>query len=579
MNHRSCTLCFVVAIGAGCPTLAQPQGSGSGSYTTVALAGDPAPVGGALDYFFQAPVINSRGNILIRATHRPTPTSVPIHGMLFGAAGDLSIPIDQLHTFTDEPDAPQFNSARTWSLGDNDTISISGLITLPGTSRWAVMSGRPGAIRIVARETHPAPGVLNRPFVDLSTRAPVNSSGQIVFAGKVNSTPWGVWMTDSGGILQPVAVPYQSAPVMGTTWRWDSLNYGPVLSDTGIAAFIPIARNTQDNRTESAVAVGDHLGLTVLARRGAQAAGFPSGTTYDALRGPSISRDGRVVFPGRARLASEYITGLWASTDAGGVRAVVVGTQALPGTPEGSTVLGVPLASINSSGSIMFTAKLATGGPITASNNDAIWLEREGVLTAIVREEDPIPGLGDTHMWFSDLDRYSQLNESHQFAMRALVYGEAVAEPKDWALLAWDPDLGLQVIALVGGEFQVAPGDVRTISAIDFANSHIRVMDAMGPVGTGGTETGLNDRGQVAFTLRFTDNSHGIFIYTIGGCPADWSGDGVINSGDISAFLTSWLASLQGGTVEADFNGDGETNSGDISAFLTAWLNSVQGGC
>ena len=30
-------------------------------------------------------------------------------------------------------------------------------------------------------------------------------------------------------------------------------------------------------------------------------------------------------------------------------------------------------------------------------------------------------------------------------------------------------------------------------------------------------------------------------------CPADWNRDGSTNSTDISAFLTSWLASVQGG--------------------------------
>jgi|GEM_PF-1330472 len=62
-------------------------------------------------------------------------------------------------------------------------------------------------------------------------------------------------------------------------------------------------------------------------------------------------------------------------------------------------------------------------------------------------------------------------------------------------------------------------------------------------------------------------------------CPADWNGDGSVNSNDISAFLTSWLDSVQAGTLGADFSGDGAVNSNDISAFLTAWLGAVQNGC
>ena len=62
-------------------------------------------------------------------------------------------------------------------------------------------------------------------------------------------------------------------------------------------------------------------------------------------------------------------------------------------------------------------------------------------------------------------------------------------------------------------------------------------------------------------------------------CPADWNADGQVNSTDISAFLSGWLASVQGGNLAADFNADSAVNSSDISAFLTAWLAAVQGGC
>jgi hypothetical protein len=68
-------------------------------------------------------------------------------------------------------------------------------------------------------------------------------------------------------------------------------------------------------------------------------------------------------------------------------------------------------------------------------------------------------------------------------------------------------------------------------------------------------------------------------VLPVGGCAADWNGDQVVNSNDISAYLTAWLTSVQGGTLEADFNDDGAVNSNDISAFLTAWLAAVQMGC
>jgi hypothetical protein len=62
-------------------------------------------------------------------------------------------------------------------------------------------------------------------------------------------------------------------------------------------------------------------------------------------------------------------------------------------------------------------------------------------------------------------------------------------------------------------------------------------------------------------------------------CPADWDGDGGVNSADISAYLTAWLDSINDGTLAADVNEDQTVNSTDISAFLTMWITAVQDGC
>jgi len=53
-----------------------------------------------------------------------------------------------------------------------------------------------------------------------------------------------------------------------------------------------------------------------------------------------------------------------------------------------------------------------------------------------------------------------------------------------------------------------------------------------------------------------------------GGCPTDLNGDGVLDNGDIAAFVGLFLASDLG----ADFTGDGVLDNGDISAFVQAFL-------
>ena len=53
-----------------------------------------------------------------------------------------------------------------------------------------------------------------------------------------------------------------------------------------------------------------------------------------------------------------------------------------------------------------------------------------------------------------------------------------------------------------------------------------------------------------------------------GQCPADTTGDGILDNGDIGAFVTLFLA----GSPSADFTGDGILDNGDIGAFVAAFL-------
>jgi len=52
-------------------------------------------------------------------------------------------------------------------------------------------------------------------------------------------------------------------------------------------------------------------------------------------------------------------------------------------------------------------------------------------------------------------------------------------------------------------------------------------------------------------------------------CPADMNGDGVVDNGDIGAFIVAFLS----GDPRADFNLDGLLDNGDIGAFVAEFLN------
>lgn len=75
---------------------------------------------------------------------------------------------------------------------------------------------------------------------------------------------------------------------------------------------------------------------------------------------------------------------------------------------------------------------------------------------------------------------------------------------------------------------------------------------------------------------------------TIGGISAaihrlsqgtDWDASGYIAGADVTAFLAAWQADQVAGTLIADFNGDGVVNSTDVSDFVNAWFEQSAKGC
>jgi hypothetical protein len=95
------------------------------------------------------------------------------------------------------------------------------------------------------------------------------------------------------------------------------------------------------------------------------------------------------------------------------------------------------------------------------------------------------------------------LNNAGQIAIRGGLYGSGVDSTNNDGIWATDRTGALQLIARRGDPLEVAPGDFRTISGLNF-------------VGNTGTSDGrpshFNNLGQLAFSAEFTDGSSGIFV-------------------------------------------------------------------
>jgi hypothetical protein len=170
----------------------------------------------------------------------------------------------------------------------------------------------------------------------------------------------------------------------------------------------------------------------------------------------------------------------------------------------------------------------------------------------------------------------------------------------DWVLIGTtdNPDPGRDTVAVLNGEMIIA----REGDGVDLDGNGILDDDVF--IGRGNNTLSAFEPDDVAIspdrTVYFIANirdgagndlnsdpafgaPQALLRLVLGGgeppCPADWDGNGTVNSTDISAFLTAWLDSLNNQDLNADFDGNGTVNSSDISAFLTAWLDAVQNGC
>ena len=101
-------------------------------------------------------------------------------------------------------------------------------------------------------------------------------------------------------------------------------------------------------------------------------------------------------------------------------------------------------------------------------------------------------------------------------------------------------------------------GDWRTVS--------VRINDHIAPSATFRVRFSIDDRPTGDIIEGAVDEVE--IVLAPSASPADLNGDGVIDNGDIAAFVIAFLAT----DPSADFNADGVVDNGDIGAFVTVFL-------
>jgi hypothetical protein len=159
---------------------------------------------------------------------------------------------------------------------------------------------------------------------------------------------------------------------------------------------------------------------------------------------------------------------------------------------------------LNNAKDIAFTGALVTGGNVTSSNANGIWMiSSNGTLTKIFRSGDSVPGVvGATFASFSQLA--FPANGGIIFAATLATVSGGVSTTNNqgvWA--ASTAGANPKLVVRTGNSLSVG-GAGKTIFSYDFTSA------SSATEGVGRT---INSDGDIILKLNFTDKSSGLFRY------------------------------------------------------------------
>ena len=284
--------------------------------------------------------------------------------------------------------------------------------------------------------------------------------------------------------------------------------FEPVLNNVGqTVIYSQLVGSGVDSSNDEGIWSGNPGNLALVAREGSQAPGLPVGVNYsEILNHKAINSAGHVAFVAglTGENSSLHADGIW-SDRSGFVELVTRRGNQAPGTPDGVKFDALRLVRLNDAGQIAFNAILSGDG-LDSTNDRGLWLDDSGNMTLVARAGNQAPGTpsGVNYSNFSPfLVGQLTLNAAGQVAFGAVLTGDGVDFTNDRGIWATDVTGATQLIARTGEQLEVAPGDVRTLSDLNFVG---------GTSNNNGWPSGFNKLGQLAFWASFTDGSEGVFL-------------------------------------------------------------------
>jgi hypothetical protein len=437
-------------------------------------------------------------------------TWTTINGTTSLAAGiGLSAPDGAVFSGIGEP---ILDDARRMTFAGYLKIGFGAVAASNSAGIWQVASN--GTISKIARAGENATGATGTVFSTFNKL--VAGNGGIAFtatlasgSSTVNSTNnTGLWAQNSAGSLVLVArtgasptptlrnfTIFNAETAQNSQSRHFNESGDLVLAATFGNGSTGIYRATKSgnftlNATSPLVAIGSAVpGVT--------------GGNFTTLGNPIINSAGDIAF--RATFSGNGVSsgnnmGIFRYS-ANGTGTLVVRTGVASGN---QTFLSLSSPLINNAKDIVFTGALATGGNVTSSNANGIWMiSSNGTLTKIFRSGDSAPGVvGATLASFSQLA--FPANGGTIFAATLATGSGGFSNTNNQGVwVASASGANPKLVVRTGNSLSVG-GAGKTISSFDFFSAS-SVTDGVGRT--------MNSDGDMILKLNFTDKSSGLFRY------------------------------------------------------------------
>jgi len=471
-------------------------------FETRASSGEFAP--GTVETFTSfssSPAINASGRVAFNASL--TGSTFYDVGVWSDAGGALALIARENFSAPDPDDEfAVFNGFADPRLNDAGDIAFRGFIYI----YQGIYSDAGGTLEWLARTDHEASDV--GAGVNFSSiMDPVfNGSGQAAFSAMLTGTGvgstnnQGIW-AESGVTLGLVARTGDAAP--GGGGAVFSFISPPTFNDAGQTAFFASLTGAGVGGTNDSGVWSEGSGaMALVARKGDPAPGTAAGVVFNGFFPPSLNAAGKVAFTGI--LTGTGVTGandwgIW--SDAGGSLELVIreGDPA-PGIGGGVVLSSVDEVFINGMGHVVFLSGLSGPG-VGATNNLGLWAGAIGAIDLVVRTGDSAPGAGEGVVFSGFPYGGYAFNGTDQVAFGAALSGAGVDASNDRALWVGTPGGIPQMILREGDLF-----------GTNIVGSFIYATRS---AGEDGRRRALNDAGQFAFRLGFTNGSQAIVVASL----------------------------------------------------------------